>query len=338
MADQTGYEPGEQPREIGYVKLNTNENPYPPSPRVFEALKRAVNDQLRLYPDPLFSDLRGKISEVYGVDREGVILGNGGDEILSMVTRTFAEPGDELAFVYPSYVLYEILGRLNGLKSKVLDLEDDFSLPEGIFEVRAKILFLSSPNSPTGTLFQKTDVSRVCDEFPGLVVLDEAYVDFAPVNCLDLVGTHDNILVLRSFSKSFSLAGMRTGFAVGRPEVVRELMKVKDSYNLNRLSQVAAVSALDDLQHMRTNVEKIKTTRERLVAELSELGFTVYPSAANFVLAQPGNSARGIHEALKERKILVRYFDQRGLEDCLRISVGTDEEVEILLEHLRQGV
>ena len=327
-----GYVPGEQPADAGFIKLNTNENPYPPSPRVFDAIGRVTGESMRKYPDPVFRRLRSKVSGVYGVGPERVFIGNGSDEVLSLLIRTFVEPDEKVVYTYPSYVLYETLAQLNAVGCETVELDDEFDLPEEIFQRRGKVLFLASPNSPTGKSVSNDVIARLCRSFGGLVIADEAYADFSDSSCVSILRECSNLMVLRTLSKSFSLASIRIGLALGHEEHIAELMKTKDSYNVNLLSQLAAEAALDDLEHMRANVKKICRTRERMSRSLEKLGFVVYRSESNFVLAKDpkGNAAR-LYEKLKERKILVRYFALRRLDDCLRISVGTDEEVDALL-------
>lgn len=337
VAEAEGYVSGEQPSGDDYIKLNTNENPYPPSPRVLEALRAAIGSGLRLYPQPTADRLREKIAEVYGFSPGEVIVTNGMDELLSLVIRTFVEPTDTVVLTYPTYVLYETLVRLHGAQTVSCELEPDFSLPESIFDTSGKVVFLSRPNSPTGTMFDKARVARLVREFDGIVAIDEAYVDFANEDCLEFARKFENTIVMRTFSKSVSLAGLRVGFGVANSAIVEELMKVKDSYNMNVLSQTAAIAALEDLQYMRDNVEKIRNTRHRLTSELESLGFDVLPSQSNFVLATPDGyplPANEIYTRLKERKILVRYLNMRRLDNSIRITIGTDEEIDSLLKAL----
>jgi len=338
LASVEGYVPGEQPTEAGYIKLNTNENPYPPSPRVLEAVGSAGGGQMRKYPDAVWRGLRAKISEVYGVNLDQVFVGNGSDEVLSLLIRTFVDSGDKVVYPYPTYVLYETLSQLNAVEYEEVELDDNFDLPEEAFGKTGKLFFVANPNSPTGKSISTDVIARLCGSFPGLVIADEAYADFGDSSCIELLKEYPNLVILRTFSKAFSLASIRVGFALAREEIVADLMKTKDSYNVNLLSQLAAEAALDDIEHMRANVKKIVRTRERLVESLGRLGFDVYPSESNFVLARPPDGdARGLYEELKRRKILVRYFPLRRLDDLLRITVGTDDEVDALLGALGAG-
>lgn len=331
-----GYIPGEQPVG-GYIKLNTNENPYPPSPKVFEVLARASGEEMRKYPDALWRRLRAKISQVYGVRPEQIFVGNGSDEVLSLLIRTFVDPGEKVLSLYPSYVLYETLAAINAVEYEVVELDDDFDIPEAAFEVKGKIFFVANPNSPTGKPVPIDTIRRLCESFPGIVVADEAYVDFGDCSCIEALDDYPNLMILRTFSKAFSLASIRVGFALAPAELIADLIRTKDSYNVSLMSQLAAEAALDDIDYMRANVEKTKRTRSRLADSLRELGFDVYPSASNFLLARPQDgNAREVYELLKERKILVRYFPLRRLDDRLRISIGTDEEVDALLAALTE--
>ncbi len=333
LASVEGYVPGEQPTEAGYIKLNTNENPYPPSPRVFEAVGRVDGEEMRKYPDAVWRRLRAKVSKVYGVGPEQVFVGNGSDEVLSLLIRTFVDTGEKVVYPYPSYVLYETLSLLNAVECDEVELDDDFDLPEEAFNKDGKLFFLANPNSPTGKPVSTDIIARLCASFRGIVIADEAYADFGNSSCIPLLKDHSNLMILRTFSKSFSLASIRVGFALAREELIADLMKTKDSYNVNLLSQLAAEAALGDIGYMRANVDKIVRTRGLLIDGLRRLGFDVFPSGSNFVLARPSNgNARGVYEELKRRKILVRYFPIRRLDDRLRITVGTDDEVDALLK------
>ena len=333
-----GYLPGEQPRDGGYIKLNTNENPYPPSPRVLAALKKAVDPMLRLYPEPLCDSLRAVAASTYGVKAENIIAGNGSDELLSLLMRAVIGPGDRVAYATPTYSLYETLVEIQGGVKATVDYPADFSVPDALAKQNAPLTFLCNPNSPSGTLVALQEIDRLARAVSGILVVDEAYVDFADnegASVLPLIRQLPNLVVLRTFSKSFSLAGMRIGVAFAPEEIIAGMMKVKDSYNLNRLSLVAAIAALCDLPWMARNVRRIQRSRRKLSAGVQKLGFQVLPSQSNFVLARkPGENLKEVYEGLKRRKILVRYFDAPGLRDCLRITVGTSREIALLLRAL----
>ena len=314
------------------IKLNTNENPYPPSPRVVEALGRAVDASIRLYPDPDASALRARAAAVYGIPADHILAGNGSDELIALVLRATVDPGDRVAFPVPTYSLYATLVAAQGGAAVTPAYPDDFSLPAGLAEARARVTFLCNPNSPSGTLTPLAQVEALARAVAGVLVVDEAYVDFGRGSALSLVGRLDNVLVLRTFSKSFSLAGLRIGLAFGHPELLAGLRTVKDSYSLDRLALTAAEAALDDLATMQANVARIRETRTRLARGLCALGFRVLPSEANFVLARrPGVDLAPVAHALAERDILVRHFATPRLRDALRITVGTDAEIDTLL-------
>lgn len=334
----TGYTPGEQPRDDGIIKLNTNENPYPPSPKVYAALRRAINPTLRLYPEPLSDTLRATAARLYGVTPANILAGNGSDEILSLLLRCFVGPGDRVAFPAPTYSLYDTLVEIeDGVVARV-EFPADFSLPDELARQDAALTFLCNPNAPSGTLISLSDIEKLARAVRGILVVDEAYVDFSEsegASSLPLIRALPNLVVLRTFSKSYSLAGLRIGLAFAAEEIIAGMMKVKDSYNLNRLSLVAANAALQDQAWMTRNARRIQQSRKRLSAALKRQGYLVYPSHANFILARKrGQNLKSLYEELKRRKILVRYFDTPGLQDCLRITVGAPREVSALLQQM----
>ena len=334
-----GYVPGEQPHDRNTVKLNTNENPYPPSPRVLEAIRGAVAEDLRLYPDPSARELRAKAGGVYGFAPEFILAGNGSDELLAIVLRACAGPGDRVVYPAPTYTLYETLIAIQGATADIVPFPSDFRLPvERLGERGQKLTIICNPNAPSGTLAPVAAIEDLARSLKGLVVIDEAYVDFASDSALRLVHTHDNVLVLRTFSKSFSLCGMRVGLAFAHPDVLSQLAKVKDSYNVGRLGLVAGAAALDDYAYMQEAAARVRSTRATLSAGLLRAGFEVVPSETNFVLARrPGENLGPLQRQLKEKGVLVRYFDTPSLRDALRVTVGTPEEVEMLLRALGQA-
>ena len=333
-----GYTPGEQPGDGGVIKLNTNENPYPPSPKVFAALRKAINPSLRLYPEPMSDSLRALAAGVYGVKPNNIIAGNGSDEILSILLRCFVGQRDRVAFPVPTYSLYDTLLEIQDGVAARVDFPEDFSLPQTLAEQNATLTFLCNPNAPSGTLVTLGEIAKLAEAVSGILVVDEAYVDFAAsegASSIPLIRQLPNLVVMRTFSKSFSLAGMRIGLAFASEEIIAGMMKVKDSYNLNRLSMVAAMAALQDLPWMTRNAARIQRSRTRLSRGLKRLGYEVYPSHANFVLARKRErNLMPVYDELKQKKILVRYFDTAGLRDCLRITVGTPKEVQALLKEL----
>ncbi len=335
------YTPGEQPRDGVFLKLNTNENPYPPSPRVFEALQTALTgDRLRKYPDPVGTEFRRTAGRVLGVDPEGILIGNGSDDILTILTRAFVPEGGLVVSPTPSYLLYCTLADLQGARLQTVPYEVDWSLPEPWPVEQAHLTFVANPNSPSGTSVSRSQLERLHDRLRGPLVIDEAYADFADDHCLSLTQSRQSpvpLIVTRSFSKSYALAGVRFGFAVTEPALVRELIKVKDSYNCDVLSLAAATAAIDDQDYFRMIRAKVLATRARLEKELAALGFAVCPSQANFVWCRrTDRPVKPLYEELKRRHILVRYMTYDGYGDGLRISVGTDAEVDRLLEELQQ--
>jgi len=336
LVDQmAGYVPGEQPQDRRYIKLNTNENPYPPSPHVFAALQAALHEDLRLYPDPVANAVRDRAAEIYDLARDNILVGNGSDELLALIMKACIGPADRVVYPYPTYSLYDTLVVIEDGEPVHVPYADDFSLPSGLVEAAGKVTIICHPNSPSGTPVAIDQIRNLARRLPGLLVVDEAYVDFADATALPLVRELDNVIVLRTFSKSFSLAGMRIGLAFASPALIAQLMKVKDSYNVTRLSIVAATAALEDYAWMKANVAKIRASRDALIKALRAYKFQVLPSHTNFVLARrPGQRLDGVYRALKEHGILVRYFDTPELFDALRITVGTEEECTALVEAL----
>jgi histidinol-phosphate aminotransferase len=334
----SGYRPGEQPAQPGLIKLNTNENPYPPSPTVIAALQAALDGRLRLYPDPTASALREKLAQRYGFTPEQIIVGNGCDDILNLCVRAFCGEGEKLAYFWPSYSLYPVLADIQGATQVSLPLDDQFQInahPPLLTQLGGvKLTFITQPNAPSGVWLQRVELQRVIEETTGVVVIDEAYADFASDNCLDFARDYPNVIVARSFSKSFALAGLRLGWAAGPAELIAALMKVKDSYNVNRLTQLAGEAALDDQAWLEETTAKIRATRQRLTDALAKLGFFVYPSQANFVFARPPAplTARQWFEGLRARNLLARWWDADRLREFVRVSIGTDEEMDNLLE------
>jgi histidinol-phosphate aminotransferase len=339
IRDLAGYVPGEQPRDRRYIKLNTNENPYPPSPRVLEAIRKAVTPDLRRYPDPAATELRAAAGRVYGFPPEFILAGNGSDELLAIILRACAGPGDRVVYPTPTYSLYETLVAIQGAKAATVAFPDDFHLPiDRLGEQGQRVTIICNPNAPSGTLAPVAAIEALARSVRGLVVVDEAYVDFATDSSLRLVHECQNVLVLRTFSKSFSLCGMRIGLAFGHPDLLAQLAKVKDSYNVSRLGLVAAAAALEDYAYMQEGAARVRSTRAILTNGLRAAGFDPLPSEANFVLARrPGENLGPLQQRLKERGVLVRYFDIAELRDALRITVGTLEEVETLLAALAQN-
>lgn len=330
------YTPGEQPKRPGLVKLNTNENPYPPSPQVAAALASIPPESLRLYPDPVCSVLRQAIAELHGVSEEQVFVGNGSDEILALCTRAFVEDDGTIGYFTPSYSLYPVLTAIRNVRGVACELTESFEWGEQD-PAPASLFFLANPNAPTSMLFATSRVQQFCHSFPGVVLVDEAYVDFARESCLELARTLPNVLVMRTLSKSYSLAGIRCGYVVGTEPLISALFKIKDSYNLDRLTQVAATAAILDQDHMRMNAGRIIATRERLIKVLGQMGFAMCPSDANFLWARhESRPAKEIFQALKAAGILIRYFPGERTGQYIRITIGTDGEIDQLLVELKK--
>ncbi|MGR3218239.1 MAG: histidinol-phosphate transaminase [Candidatus Anammoxibacter sp.] len=331
-----GYVPGEQPKNGEFIKLNTNENPYPPSQKVLTAMQNAVNAGLRLYPDPLATAPREKIAALFKIKPGQIMLGNGSDDILSIIIRSFVGYKDKVVVPYPTYSLYETLIAFQDGELCNIDFNDDFSLPDGIAIEGAKVTFLSNPNSPSGTIIPPDAVSDLAKRIDGVLVIDEAYADFADTNCLDLVNKHDNVIVLRTLSKSYSLAGLRLGFGIAQENLITGMTKVKDSYNVDRICMAGVIAAMDDQEGMKANTGKIIRTRELLSERLEKWGFYVYPSQSNFVFARSpkGVNTKKLFAELTNRRILVRYFEKRKTDDCLRITIGTDAEIQKFLDNI----
>lgn len=329
-----GYAPGEQP-DMGarVVKLNTNENPFPPSEKVMHAIRQIQPELLRRYPSPCADGFRRAAGKALGVSPDSIIAGNGSDDLLTIATRTFIPPGGTLAFPDPTYSLYPVLAQLQDAKTFTVPWEKDWSLPvDALASSDADAIYLANPNAPSGTFVEPARVAELADAFDGLLLVDEAYVDFAEANCLSLVEQFQNVIVLRTLSKAYSLAGLRFGFGVAKPEIITQMMKVKDSYNCDALSVTAATAAIEDQEYARRAWEHIKSERGRLTESLRQLGWHVAPSQANFVLATaPDGDGKGAYLGLKSQGILVRYFDLPGLKDKLRITVGTVQENNALL-------
>lgn len=346
-----GYTPGEQPQEAGWVKLNTNENPYPPSPRVVEAIVAAARGRLNLYPDPLGTKFRQAAGRLLGLDAEWILPANGSDENLTLILRSFVDPGELVVYPYPSYILYETLADIQGGSHDRLLLNANWSWRREEFKQtieRAKLVIVPNPNSPSGNRWSEEEILALVPP-RGVLVLDEAYGDFCDAphrgEILKLPGG-ERIIITRSFSKSYSLAGVRMGYAVARPELIHGMRKAKDSYNCDRLALEAAIAALDDQKWMQQNTARIRTTRLRLQSELRKLGFAVVESQANFVWAtHAARPHKSIYQALKDRRILVRFmafanvpYAPDGTLTGLRITVGTDAEIDTLLAALREIV
>jgi len=344
------YVPGEQPKIAGLVKLNTNENPYPPAPPVLRAVREATDARLRLYPNPAAQALREKLAALHGCRPENIVIGNGSDELLALAVRAFVEPAPAreakrasarslVQYFAPCYSLYPVLADTHGAVSNPVPLRPDFGLPglpalkrNRTWRPDAALTFITTPNAPSGRGYSRAELSRLCAAHRGVVVLDEAYVHFAPGEALDLALKFPHVLVARTFSKGYSLCFLRVGYCVGHPQLIAAIDKIRDSYNVNGLGQVAALATLQALPYYRANFRKVIATRERLARDLTALGFRVYPSATNFLMVVPPlfEAERWMQE-LRSQKVLVRWFNADPISHCLRITVGTDKETAALL-------
>ena len=323
------YAPGEQPAgESAFVKLNTNENPYPPSPRALAAVRAAGADALRRYPHPFADEFRRSAAEVLGVDPAWILAGNGSDDLLTMLFRAVTGPGRAVAYPVPNYVLYRTLAAIQEAPAVEVPYDEAYALPvAALAQAEASLTIVASPNSPSGTAATIGQLADLADRTTGVLAVDEAYVEFAAASALDLVRRNDRTIVLRTLSKSHGLAGLRLGFGVAHPRLLAGLAKVKDSYNVDAVAARAGAAAIRDVAYTRETTARVRASRTRLSAALAGLGFRVWPSQANFVLARPADgNARRVYDALRERRILVRYFAEPGLSDKLRITVGTDEQ------------
>ncbi len=326
----TGYVPGEQPRAgERVVKLNTNEAAFPPPASVVHAVREASADALRRYPDPSACPFREAVAKRHDVAPEQVLAANGSDDVLTVLTRAFVPPGGRIASPWPTYSLYPTLCEIQGCDFAPVAWRDGWRLPiEALLAEKPHAIYFANPNAPSGTAVDSADVAELAGRFDGLLLVDEAYADYADTDCVGLIAQHANVIVSRTTSKGFALAGMRLGYAIGHAEAIAQLHKVRDSYNVDAVAQAAGVAAMQSLDEYRPLWQDVRNERSRLTRGLEELGFAVPPSQANFVLGRhptPGR-ARELFAGLKRSGILVRYFDQPGLDDCLRVTVGTVQQ------------
>ena len=333
----SGYVPGEQPKDEGIVKLNTNENPYLPSPDVQDILSMVDVAVLARYPDPLCMELRKAIAELHGCETDNVFVGNGSDEVLALCIRAFVERDGSVGYFDPSYSLYPILVDIEEVEKRpvALDVGFGWNMPQ---DYSASLFFLTNPNAPTSLQYSKSNVESFSGDFDGVVLIDEAYVDFAADNCMDLALQNDNVLVARTLSKAYSLAGIRLGYCVGNAELIGALYKIKDSYNVNYLTQEIARVAILDQNTMHANIEAIVETRKLVAAKLSELGFEVFDSETNFLWVKPtGITAEALFGELRKKNIIVRHFgnDERT-KDYLRITIGTAPQMFQFLDAVEE--
>ena len=337
-----GYTPGEQPKPgERVIKLNTNENPFPPSPRVVEAIRRITPDALRRYPSSMADEFRAVAARVHGVSADSVLAGNGSDDILQIALRSYCGPGDVLVCPEPTYSLYPVLADLADVRLIPVPWEAGWRLPaEALIGHAARAIFFANPNSPSGTSVPVADVEALAEATEALVLVDEAYADFADDHCIRLLQRCRNVLISRTFSKGYGLAGLRFGYALGDPAVIAQMAKVKDSYNCDAIAIAAACAALDDGAYAQANWQAIRAERARLSAELERRGCAVIPSQANFLLATTPDAAHAgwLYAALKARGVLVRFFDRPALDNKLRISIGAHDENDALLAALDEAL
>jgi len=336
-----GYVPGYQPPDIAsWIKLNTNENPYPPSPKVVTAILSELGTDgasLRTYPGASSQSLREIAGELYGFDPSWIIMANGSDEVLNNLIRAFAAEGEEIAYVHPSYSYYATLAEIQGARVRTFGLSDDFRIDGFPERYRGKLFFLTTPNSPLGFALPLPYIEELAGRCSGMLVIDEAYVDFADADALQLVKKYDNVVVTRTLSKSYALAGMRLGLAIARPEVIAALDKIRDHYNLDRLAQAACGAALQDQDYFLRACRQVVATREWFSAELGKIGYTVIPSNGNFVFASPPDrNGKRVYDGLYARRILVRHFSDPLLSHGLRISIGTRTEMEATVSAIQE--
>jgi histidinol-phosphate aminotransferase len=337
------YVPGEQPKIADLVKLNTNENPYGPSPRARAAIAEAAGEALRLYPDPEASALRQVLADYHGVTPQQVFVGNGSDEVLAHTFAALLKHERPLLFPDITYSFYPVYCRLFGIAYETVPLDESMAVKVGDYERPAGAIILANPNAPTGVTLALGEIETLLSRHPDIpVVIDEAYVDFGGESAVPLVAKHPNLLVVQTMSKSRALAGLRVGYAIGDAGLIEALVRVKDSFNsypLGRPAQAGAIASIEDETYFQENRRKVMDERGRLAAALGGLGFEVLPSAANFVFARrPGHKGAALAAALRERAVLVRHFDAPRIADYLRITVGTPAQTDRLLEALREIV
>ena len=335
------YVPGEQPQIDGLIKLNTNESPYPPSPKVIELMTHDAIDRLRLYPDPNSKKLKNTIASYYGVNAEQVFVGNGSDEVLGLLFMAFFQQEKPLLFPDISYSFYPVYCKLFGITAQTIPLRDDYTIDFADYPAANGGIIFPNPNAPTAIGKPLAEIEDLLQKnTESVVVVDEAYVDFGAETAIALVDKYPNLLVVQTLSKSRSLAGMRVGFAVGNRELIDALDRVKNSFNsypLDRLAEAATVVAFEDDAYFKQCRDKIIATREWTITELEKLGFNILPSQANFVFAEPvGKNAADVAQYLRDHKILVRYFNKPRINQFLRITIGTDEQMQLMINALKK--
>jgi len=335
------YVPGEQPRDRKYIKLNTNENPYPPSLKVAESIKKAIGETLRLYPDPTGMELRQTIAQYYDLEVEQIFLGNGSDEVLAFAFMTFFDPEKPILFPNITYSFYKVYASLFQLNYHLIPLDEQFSIPVELFNRENGGIIIPNPNAPTGKCLDIQSIRRILEKNQNsVVIIDEAYIDFGGQSVIPLIKDYPNLLVIQTLSKSRSLAGLRVGFALGQDELIQGLDRVKNSinsYTLDRLALAGATAAIQDEAYFQETRKKIIATRERISADLVDMGFQVIPSQANFIfISHPRYQADLLFQQLREKGILVRYFNAPQIDNYLRVSIGSDEEMTCFLQAVQE--
>ena len=342
IRDMIPYVPGEQPRDRQFIKLNTNENPYPPSPKALEALRAAAGDSLRLYPDPECTELRAAIAAAHGLSPEQVFPGNGSDEVLAFCFQAFFDPDRPVRFADITYTFYAVYASYFGLTPELVPLAEDFTLPVAdLLAPGCGGVVLANPNAPTGLAVELADIRRILEAHRDQVVLvDEAYIDFGGASADVLVPEYDNLVVVRTLSKGHALAGLRVGYALAQPDLIAALKCVRDSinsYTVDRAAQAAAEASLRDAAYFQERTAQVVRTRQRTALALRDMGFAVTDSQANFLFVRhPQVPAKTLLDGLRERGILVRWFDRPRIRDYLRITVGTDGEMDALTAALKE--
>lgn len=335
------YVPGEQPKDKKYIKLNTNENPYPPSPRVIQAIKKAANCDLKLYPDPGVDSLRITIADYYGLTKEEIFVGNGSDEVLGFSFMAFFNPGEPILFPDISYSFYKVYANLFDIDYKLISLDEDFNIPLDEFSGKNGGIVIPNPNAPTGKYIEVAKLEKLIkNNLDSVVIIDEAYVDFGGESSVRLIRDYPNLLVVQTLSKSRSLAGLRVGFAMGNKELITALNMVKNSinsYTIDRLALVGARAAFEDKDYFEDTRKKVIKTRERTVESLKKIGFKVIDSKANLIfISHPKIYAEVLFKELRDKGILVRYFKDNRIDNYLRVSIGTDDEMNKFVEALKE--
>lgn len=335
------YVCGEQPKDKKYIKLNTNENPYPPSPKVLEAIRNAANADLRLYPDPNCDELSETIAKYYNLNRNQVFIGNGSDEVLALAFLTFFNINETIIFPDISYSFYPVYADLYNINYKLVKLKEDFSIPVEEFMTKNGGVVIPNPNAPTGRYLDVSSIEKILDYNPNkVVIIDEAYVDFGGTSVVSLIEDHPNLLVIQTLSKSRSLAGIRLGFALAQEELIDGLNKIKNSFNsytVDRVATAAAEAAMKDEEYFKECVSKIISTREKIIEKLTLLNFNVIPSKANFIFAAHDTySASELFAKLREKSVLVRYFNKDRINNYLRITIGSDKEMDYFIQKIKE--